>query len=104
MTKAVIESGGSAYTVNDVLTVQGGTFTTAAQLTVTSIDGGGAVTGVSITNPGSYSVNPTNPVSVTGGTGTGATFRLTLSGSFSYTYTYSTDIDIYVVFGFNGKN
>jgi hypothetical protein len=95
VTKAAISSAGSGYTVSDILTIIGGTGT-AAQLTVTSVSGG-QVTGVSITNPGVYSVNPTNPVSVTGGTGTGATFRLTLSGSFSYTYVYSTDIDMYVV-------
>jgi len=95
VTKAAISNVGSGYTVSDVLTVIGGTGT-AATLTVTSVSGG-QITGVSITDPGVYSVNPTNPVSVTGGTGTGAQFRLTLSGSFSYTYTYSTDIDVYVV-------
>jgi len=90
-----IATGGTGYSVSDVLTVSGGTGT-AATLTVTSVSGG-VVTGVSITNAGDYSVNPTNPVSVTGGTGSNATFRLTISGEFSYAYNYVSDIPIYVV-------
>jgi len=80
----VIVNGGTGYSVSDVLTVVGGTGT-AATLTVTSVSGG-VITGVEITTAGDYSVNPTNPVSVTGGGGSLATFRLTISGSFSYTY------------------
>ena len=37
----------------------------------------GQVTGISVANPGSYSVIPGNSVAVTGGGGTGATFNLT---------------------------
>ena len=37
----------------------------------------GAVATEAITTPGTYTVLPTNPVSVTGGTGSGATFNLT---------------------------
>lgn len=72
-----IVSGGTGYSVNDVLTVSGGTFTTAAQLTVTSVSGG-VITGVSTSGAarGNYTAVPTNPASVTGGTGTGATFNL----------------------------
>ena len=81
---ATIANGGTGYTVNDVLTVVGGTGT-AATLTVTAVSGG-VITGISVTTQGDYTVNPTSPVSVTGGTGSSATFRLDISGSISYTY------------------
>jgi hypothetical protein len=74
-TNPVITSGGTGYTVSDVLSITGGTSTTTAQLTVTSVSGG-VITGVSILNAGVYSVAPSNPASVTGGTGSSATFTL----------------------------
>jgi hypothetical protein len=71
-----VVSGGTGYTLNDVLTVVGGTSTgTAATLTVTGVSSG-AVTTVSAANFGQYTALPTNPVSVTGGTGSSATFNL----------------------------
>lgn len=95
---ATIISGGSGYSVNDTITLVGGTFTTAATLNVDTIDGGGAITSVSITSPGEgYTQNPTAPISVTGGTGTLATFSGSFSGTFSYTYTYTTDINLTIV-------
>lgn len=69
-----ISGGGTGYTVNDVLTVVGGTGT-AIQITVSAVSSG-VITAATITNVGFYSVLPTNPVSVTGGTGSGATFTL----------------------------
>ena len=74
-TKAETVVGGTGYTVDDVLTVGGGTGT-ATQLTVKIVDAG-VVVGVSVTTPGSYTILPTNPVAVTGGTGgNDATFDL----------------------------
>lgn len=73
---AGIVAGGTGYAVGNTLTVSGGTFTTAAILTVTAVNSG-AITGVNVTTLGAYSVLPTNPVSVTGGAGSGATFALT---------------------------
>jgi hypothetical protein len=70
--------GGTGYAVSDTLTVSGGTGT-AATLTVDSVSGG-VITGVSVATNGEYTVAPTSPVSVTGGTGSGATFNLTLDG------------------------
>jgi IPT/TIG domain len=75
---AVIDNHGG-YMLGDILTVVGGTFTTPAQLRVSSTQNG-AILGVNIVNSGSYSVPPTNPVTVTGGNGVGATFLLTYSG------------------------
>lgn len=68
-----VSGGGTGYTLNDTLTVVGGTFTTAQQLTVTGVSGG-VITSVSFANTANYTVCPTMPVSVTGGTGSGATF------------------------------
>jgi hypothetical protein len=82
----VINAGGQNYNIGDTLTLVGGANTIAAQLTVTANGTGstaGNVTAVSITTSGNYSVLPTTPISVTGGSGTGATFT-------SPTYTIST--------------
>ena len=76
---ATVASGGTGYTNGDVLTVVGGTNPgTAATLTVTAVSSG-AITAVSSTNFAQYTALPTNPVSVTGGTGSGATLNLTWS-------------------------
>jgi hypothetical protein len=73
---ATVVSGGTGYTNGDVLTISGGTPSGAATYTVTGVSGG-AVTSVSALNSGAYTTAPTNPVSVTGGTGSGATLNLT---------------------------
>jgi hypothetical protein len=78
---ATITAAGSNYAVNDQLMIQGGTFIQKAILQVTAVDGAGAITGVSIAQPGVCSVSPTNPASVSGGAGSGATFTLTFSPS-----------------------
>jgi hypothetical protein len=59
------------------LTIQGGTPTTATQLTVTAAVGGKIIS-VSISTAGSYGygLTPNNPATVTGGSGSGATFVL----------------------------
>ena len=74
-----IVSGGTGYTVEDTLTVVGGTGTTA-NLSVLEVSSG-VITEVSVKSESDYSVNPSNPVSVTGGTGTGATFTLGISST-----------------------
>jgi hypothetical protein len=72
-----IVNGGTGYAVGNVLTVVGGTVITAATLTVSSVSAG-VITGVTVTTGGtSYTVLPSNPVSVTGGSGSGATFNVT---------------------------
>jgi hypothetical protein len=79
-TAAAIASGGSGYTVGDLLLDPA---PPAAQegaqviLRVTSVGGGGAVSGVTIFNAGLTQTPPGNPVPFTGGTGSGATFNLT---------------------------
>lgn len=76
---AVIADGGTGYTVNDVLTVQGGTGT-AATITVNAAPSG-IISSATVLSGGAYSVLPGNPVLVTGGTGgDDATFTLTSQG------------------------
>jgi hypothetical protein len=68
-----INSAGSGYTVNDTLTIVGGTGTPCT-LRVTTVNGSGGVTAASHLNFNNYTVLPAVPYSVTGGTGSGATF------------------------------
>jgi hypothetical protein len=81
-----IANGGTGYTVGNTLTVVGGTSTVACQVTVTTVSGG-VITGVSVATGGSYTVAPTNPVSVTGGSGSGATFNLSFCIGSTFTIT-----------------
>ncbi len=74
---AAVNAGGTGYTLLDILTVVGGTFTRAATFRVTGI-AGGVVNLVSLVDPGEYTVAPSLTANaVTGGTGTGATMDLT---------------------------
>ena len=75
LSSAIVSAGGTGYTVGDVLTVVGGTSTTLVTLTVATLSGS-AVATVTISNSGNYTVLPSNPISVTGGTGSSATFTL----------------------------
>jgi hypothetical protein len=78
-----IASGGTGYSVGDVLTVVGGSYSSQGQINVTS-NSGGVITSVTVTNGGAYYSFPANAVSVTGGTGSGATFNLLPGGVNSY--------------------
>jgi hypothetical protein len=76
-TAVAIAAAGTGYAVGNTLTVSGGIGSIDVELTVTTVSGGGGVTGVTLSNAGSYTTTPSNPVSVTGGAGSGATFNLT---------------------------
>ena len=81
---AKLVSAGTGYVVADVLTISGGTGT-SAQITVDAVSGG-AITAFTVTNRGGYSVLPAyTPATVTGGTGTTATFYLAWSQAASPT-------------------
>ena len=73
------DGGGAGYAVNDILTLSGGTFQTAAMLRVTSVGGvnGSAITGFTLTNAGVYTALPLNPIatSLIGGSNITATFN-----------------------------
>ena len=88
VTPTVSNTGTSGtYNTGDVLTVSGGTFTTAATITITA--SGGLVTGVSAFTSGAYTVYPgASPVATTSiGTGVGATFTLVFGISNVFTIT-----------------
>jgi hypothetical protein len=77
VTAVAIVAGGTGYTDADTLTVSGGTSATAATITATTTVGG-VITVATLAGAGDYSVLPSNPVAVTGGTGNNdATFNLT---------------------------
>ena len=67
-------TGGTRYKLNDVLTYQGGTPNTQAQITVTGVDANGVITAFDVTQAGSYTAVATSgSASFSGGTGSGVT-------------------------------
>lgn len=80
---AVVAAGGTGYVVGDVVTVSGGTFTTAATFTVTGVTGG-VVDTVALAEEGRYSTTPGNPAATTGGTGTGLTLTVTYGNEITF--------------------
>jgi hypothetical protein len=78
-----VASGGTGYSVGDVLTVAGGDSAIPTQLTVSTVSGG-VITGVTISNAGLYTVTPGNPVSATGGHGSSATFTLSFYNPYKF--------------------
>jgi hypothetical protein len=79
-----INAAGTGYTVGNTLDVVGGLGQIDAELTVTTVNGSGGVTGVTISNAGQYDEIPANPVSVTGGSGSAATFNLTFDNPYKF--------------------
>lgn len=69
---------GTGYAVGDALSVAV-TDQTAAVITVTDVDGAGAIQAAELTSGGDYAVLPDSPAAVTGGSGSGATFVLTFA-------------------------
>lgn len=84
-----IAAGGSGYAVNDTVTVLGGVYgTTPATYTVATVSAG-VVTGLTLTNAGSYTSQPTNDVSTSSsGAGTGLKLTLTFGTGSGSTGTY----------------
>ena len=77
-------AAGSGYTVNDVLTLVGGT--TGATVTVATIDGGGGVLTITLTTKG-YG-HSTGIVATSGGTGTNCTINIaSLETAMTHPYT-----------------
>lgn len=80
-TAVVVAGGGTGYSVNDVITLTGGTFSAATTLIVTAETGGVIdAGGVDILTAGTYTVVPGNPVaqgSVAPSGGASATFTMT---------------------------
>ena len=79
-----INAAGTGYTAGDTLDVVGGLGQITTELTVSTVGGSGDITGVTISNAGQYTEIPTNPVSVTGGSGSAATFNLTFDNPYKF--------------------
>lgn len=69
---AALASGGTGYALNNVLTLAGG-----ATLTVSDVNGSGAVQALTITTRGSFNTLPTGTLPLTGGSGSGASITIT---------------------------
>lgn len=85
LTAVAIDMGnaGTGYHAGDVVTLSGGTLFSggaAATAHILTVDGGGAATSVSVATGGHYSVQPGDPISVTGGFGTGLKLDGTWTG------------------------
>lgn len=78
-TGVAINDAGTGYVFDDILTVGGGTSSRPCLLRVTS-EAAGIIDGIAVEDPGEYTAEPSNPVSVTGGNGNNdATFNLTFT-------------------------
>lgn len=100
-TDVTVSTGGTGYDNADVLTVSGGTGTSATLNIVT--DGSGVIQTATIASGGNYTVEPTYPASHTGGSGSGGTFTLEVRGSWAYAYGGTPIYDI-VIFHINYKD
>lgn len=78
---AHVVTPGSGYAVGDKLGVLGGTYTVQPQISVLAVDTNGAVLFAEVTNDGTLTSYPANPVSTAAvtGTGSGATFDIGIS-------------------------
>ena len=72
---ATVTAGGTGYVLGDILTLEGGTYTSQAKFLVTAVTSG-AVSTVIALGYANYSVLPTTPASTTGGTGSGCTLTI----------------------------
>ena len=79
-----INAAGTGYTAGNTLDVVGGLGPITTELTVSTVNGSGGITGVTISNAGQYAEIPANPVSVTGGSGSAATFNLTFDNPYKF--------------------
>ncbi len=101
-----VATGGSGYTSGETDTFVGGTGTAAT----IQIDAAGSITISHLIGTGSYSVAPSNPVSVTGGTGSGgklsAAFGSTTQRSAITSLHFGSDGNIYMTMKdkFDGQN
>lgn len=82
--------GGSGYTVGDILTLTGGTGTSAT-LKVATVGAGGSVSTVTVATAGSYSSLAGINGAVSGGTGSGAKFNVVFSGELDVQW-YAIDV------------
>jgi lysophospholipase L1-like esterase len=109
LSSASIVSGGDGYAVGDNLTPVGGESDFTGRLRVTAVDDDGVITAAAVQTAGVYSVQPGNPVEVTGGDGTGAQFNLgwnasTASSIYNPKLFSRTDADAFEFLGYSPKD
>jgi len=96
-----VTASGTGYTVNDILTLSGGT--TNSTVTVATIDGGGGVLTITLTTKG-YG-HTTGIVATSGGTGADCTINITaLEVAMTHPYTQFETGDKVVVTGSTSNN
>ena len=78
-----VDNAGTGYSVGDVLTVAGGQYAIPVEVTVTA-ETDGVIDTIEISNAGSYTIIPENPVDVTGGSGADATFTVTFNRPYNF--------------------
>jgi len=74
---AIPARAGSGYVVGDIVFPPGGVTQNAASFLVAGVSGSGAVTSLTVKNPGNYSVVPALTLGLSGGSGTGLVGSLT---------------------------
>lgn len=75
-----ISAAGTGYVAGDILTVVDGDYAQSAQITVSTVNGGGGITAVAITRYGDYVTPPAGATNTpTGGTGTGCQLVLSFA-------------------------
>lgn len=99
-TAAAISAAGTGYTLNDIVTIVGGTFTEAATVKITAVSSG-VPTAVAVNTGGTYSATPSNPASTSGGTGSGLTLTMTWANQVleqKFLMLHNTNSDQYIGF------
>lgn len=81
LASAVINAAGTGYVAGEVVTLSGGTSTHAAKLEILTVGGSGEVSTFRVKEGGAYTVNPSDPISTTGGSGSGFTVDGTFAGT-----------------------
>jgi len=97
-TVAAIAVAGTGYTLNDIVTVVGGSFTEAATVKITA-ESGGVPSAVTVNTGGEYITTPGNPASSSGGTGSGLTLTMTYATTVlehKYLMIHNTTTDQYI--------
>ena len=94
-------NAGINYLVGDVLTITGGTGTSATIVVDKILSSTGAITDFHLASSGDYTVAPASPATITGGAGTGASFSFlneTQEVVQLVDFTFSVDQNYLIVF------
>jgi len=82
ISQALLVNAGVGYSMNDMLTLQGGQYVSPARLKVSGVSNLGGITQIQIVEPGVYLVAPTQAVlTLSGGTGILATVTVRWTGT-----------------------